>query len=85
MEDYQVVKRGGECHSCGEEYNVIKRVRVSNIIFPLILRLLGRISNGEEGKETEILGKKIKIKKWGWGRISSCRELYLLLTKVGRK
>ena len=33
----------------------------SNIIFPLILRLLGRISSGEEGKRMEIAGKKIKI------------------------
>ena len=40
-----------------------KRQRGSNIIFPLILRLLGRISSGKEGKETEILGKKIKILK----------------------
>ena len=31
----------------------------------------------EEGKGTEILGKKIKIeKKCGWGSISICRELY---------
>ena len=27
----------------------------------------------------EIWGKKIKIKKWGWGRISSCSELYTSL------
>ena len=38
-----------------------KRERGSNIIFPIILRLLGRISSGEEVKWTEILGKKIKI------------------------
>ena len=37
------------------------RERGSNNILPVILRLLGRISSGEEGKATEILGKKIKI------------------------
>ena len=42
----------------------------ANHIFLIILRLLRRISSGEEGKGTEILGKKIKIfKKLGWGRI----------------
>ena len=75
-EDYQVVKRGREYHYCGEENIVVKRERVSNIIFPIILRLLGKISSGEEGKGTEITGKKIKIKQSGLGRISSCRELY---------
>ena len=35
------------------------------------------------GKGTEILGKKIKnLKTWGWGRISSCRELYTPLHQV---
>ena len=39
--------------------------------------LLGKISSGEAGKETEVLGKKNKdLEIWGWGRISSCRELY---------
>ena len=58
----QVVKRGREYHGSGKEYIVEKKgLWESNIIFPLILRLLGRISIGEEGKETEILGKKIKI------------------------
>ena len=28
-EEYQVVKRGRECHGCGEEYNVEKRERGS--------------------------------------------------------
>ena len=36
--------------------------QVSNIIFPKILKLFGRISSGEKGKGTEISGKKIKIK-----------------------
>ena len=60
-EEYQVVKRGREYQGCGEEYNVEKRI--SKIIFLIILRLLGRISSGEEGNRTEMfmLMKKIKI------------------------
>ena len=37
----EVVKR--ECHVCGEEYNVEKGERESNIIFSIILRVWGRI------------------------------------------
>ena len=48
-----------------EEYNVEKSERGSNIIFPIISRLLERISIGEKG--TEILVKKIKIVKNGDG------------------
>ena len=55
----------GNIMAVGEEYNVGKSERgFSNIIFPVILRLLARISSGEEGKGTEIMGKKIEIKKW---------------------
>ena len=58
-----------------------KRVRGSNIICSMILRLYGRLSSEEEGKGTGILGKKIQIlKKWGWGRISNCKELYTPLS-----
>ena len=60
-------RRGREYHGCGEEYNVEKRERGSNIIFPIIMRQLGRISSGEKGKEMEISGMKIKIKKNGGG------------------
>ena len=60
-EEYQVVKRRRECQCCGEEYNMIKRERGSIIVFPIILRLLGRISGLEEGKGTEILGRKLKF------------------------
>ena len=52
----------------GKEYILEKREYGHNIIFPIILRLLGRISSGEEGKVTEILGKIIKIKKMGVGK-----------------
>ena len=38
-----------------------KRVEGSNIICSIIFRLYGRLSSGEEGNGTEILGKKIKI------------------------
>jgi len=41
------VNREREYHDCGEEYNMEKRKRGSNIIFPIISRLLGRISIGE--------------------------------------
>ena len=41
----------------------------SNIIFPLILRLSGRISK-DKWKE------KQDLKKWNQGRILSCRKLY---------
>ena len=57
------IKWGREYHGCGEEYNVEKRERGSIIIFPIRLRLLGRISSGEERKGTKIWGKKIKILK----------------------
>ena len=58
--------------AAGKEYNVEKRERGSHIIFPVILRLLGKISGGEDGKGTVSLRKKIKIEqKWGWGRTSS--------------
>ena len=74
--------------SAGEEYQVEGKgiwwrwgrilcgKKGSKIIFPIKLRLLGRISSGEDGKGTAILGKKIKIfEKLGWGRISSGMEL----------
>ena len=43
------------------KYNIEKRERGSNIIFPFL-------SIGEEGKETEILGKKIRSKTIGAGK-----------------
>ena len=59
--EYQVLKRGREYHGCGEEYNILIREMGCNIIFPIILRLLGRISSAEVEKGTEIYRKKIKI------------------------
>ena len=55
-EEYQVVKRGRECHGCGEENNVEKGKGEA------ILRLWGRISSGEEDRNFE---KKINILKMG--------------------
>ena len=53
------MKSSGEYHGCGEEYNGEKRERVSNIFFPIILRLLGRISSGEKGRRVKKLpGRK---------------------------
>ena len=45
------------------------REKGSNIIFPVILRLLGGISSDEKMKRTEILEKKIKMlqKNGEWG------------------
>ena len=47
---------------------VEKRERGSNIIFPIILRLMGRISswegNGNFGEEGQVVKKN-----WGMGRI----------------
>ena len=57
LEEFQIVTMGRKYLCCGEEYNVEKRKVGSNIIFPIILRLLGRISS----KRTEIMRKKMKI------------------------
>ena len=43
----KLFRKGREYHGCGEEYNVEKREKKSNIIFRKILRLLERISSGE--------------------------------------
>ena len=56
----------------------IKWERGSNIIFPVILSLLGRKSSGESGKGPEIFGKK----KMGTGRILSCCEVYTPLVNI---
>ena len=42
----------------------MKKERGSNITFPMILRLLGRISRGKGG--TELWGSKSIFKKWGF-------------------
>ena len=57
----------GEYHGCGEEHNVEKRERRSNIIFPKILRLLplGRISRGEGGQDGHFWEENKAFKKWG--------------------
>ena len=69
-EEYQVVKSGREYHGCGAEYNVVKREKGSNIIFPIILRLLGRISSGEEGMgDGNFWEENQDLKKWGGGNI----------------
>ena len=46
----------------------VKKGIGSNIISPILFRLLGRISTREEEKGTEILEKKIMIKKNGDGK-----------------
>ena len=62
-EESLVVERGREFKGFREEYHVEKRVRGSNIICSIMFRLNGRLSSGEEGNGTEILGKKIKFFK----------------------
>ena len=58
------MKRGREYHGCDGKNITWKKERGrSNIIFPIILGLLGRISSWEKGKGTEVSWKKVKIKK----------------------
>ena len=45
-----------------------KRVRGSNIICSIILRLMGRLSRREEGKGTENFGEEIQIFKMRAGK-----------------
>ena len=54
-----------------------KRGNGKNYIFSFILRLLQRISRGIEN-----FGKNIKIRKWGWGRISSCKVNMFQFLKI---
>ena len=53
-------------------HNVVKRERGSNFIFPIILKLLGRILSGERGRR-RFRERKSKLV---WGRLSSSREFY---------
>ena len=46
----------------------------SNIIFPLIFEAVEKNIEGVRGRK--FWERKSGLKKWGWGRISSCRELY---------
>ena len=73
-EEYQVVKRGREYHGCGEQYNLKKRERGSNMIFSMILRLFGRVSSWGEGKGSVNMGKKIKILKMWVGKNINIRN-----------
>ena len=59
------MKREREYHGC--TWHVGKNITwkngrgsSSNIIFPIILRMLERISSGEKGKGTEISGEENK-------------------------
>ena len=55
------IKRRWEYHGCGEEYNVEKMEKGSNIIFPFNIMAVGKKSIGEEGKGTEIWGRKSRL------------------------
>ena len=61
-EEYQAVKRRREYHGCGEEYKEGKMERESNIIFPTILRLFGRISSVGRGEgDGKFWGRKSRL------------------------
>ena len=70
------MKREREYHSCGKEYNMEKRERGSNIIFPIILRLLGRISSGEKGRKRKFWGRKSRFNKRSGKNIKVQGTLY---------
>ena len=74
-EEYQVVKRGRNIFAAGKK--IIKRG--SNIIFPLILRLLGR--SEEKWKGTEISGTISRFKKMGMDMDMSISSDSLLVGK----
>ena len=65
------MKRGREYHGYWEEYNVEKGEMGSNIIFPIILRLLGRILIEVKGW----VGKNIKL----WGTLYTLLHFSLTL------
>ena len=50
-EEYQVVRRGRAYHGFGENITWTKGKWGSNIILPVIQRMLGRISSREKGPE----------------------------------
>ena len=62
-EAYQVCWEGAS--SCEEGKGILW---LWGRIYPSILMLFGRISNGEKEKGTEVLGKKIRFKKLGVGK-----------------
>ena len=57
-----------------EEYIVEKKVKGKQHHLPYNIRLLGRISIGEEGGNFGKENQDLK-KKWGWGRTSSSMQL----------
>ena len=58
------MKRGRKYHGCGEEYNVEKRDRGSNVIFLIILRLF---KVGKRGRGRKFRGRKSRFLKNGGG------------------
>ena len=66
-EEYKVVKRRREYRGCGEEYIVEKKG--SNIIFPIILRLLNEYQVGKRKRGLKFWGRKsIFRNKMGLGK-----------------
>ena len=64
-EEYQVVTRGKKYHGCGEEYNVKKGKGEAISSSHVIVRLLGRISRGEEDGKLGEENQDFRM----WGRI----------------
>ena len=70
-EEYQGVKRGRVFRGFGKEYNVEKRERGSNIIFPIILKYIavGKNIKWRRGEVNENFGEEnIYLKKMGMGK-----------------
>ena len=61
MKNIKLGRGEGNIMDLGKNITWKKRRRGSNIIFPIILRLLGVILSGEKGTGTEISENKIKI------------------------
>ena len=57
------MKREREYLSYGEEYNAEKRKRRSKIIFPVILRLLGRNQMGKRGRGLKFWERKSRFEE----------------------
>ena len=67
MEEYQVVKRGKEYQSCGEEY---KKGQGKQYHLSYNIEAVGKNIKWGKGKGMEISAKKIKILENRWESIS---------------
>ena len=79
------MKRGRKYHGRREEYNVGKKGKGKQYHLFCNVKAVGK--NIKWGRVSgDIMGNKNQdLKKWGWGRISSCTELYTPLLKVHKR